>query len=812
MPAMPSAQAPRPQAPATEAAAAARAARVAASVSAPASPHEPDVFERMGRVIRDWFTTGTVPVKIGVLVLFAGVAAALRYAAMEGYFTFPIEFRLATIAAGGIAALAWGFRERTRRPAFGLSLQGGAIGVLLLTVFATYKLYHLLPPGMAFALVVLLVAGSAVLALLQDAVALAVLGFLGGYLAPVLISTGSHDHVALFSYYAVLNAAVFAVSWKRAWRLLNLIGFAFTFGVGTAWGVQYYKPEMFATVEPFLVLFFLFYVVIGLLYVLRQTTHRKPWVDGTLVFGTPLLAFPLQAGLLKDDRMGLALSALAVAFVYVGLLAFLRNRRSERLLTEAYGALAIGFATLAVPLAFSAGTTASVWALEGAGIAWLGIRQNRTFPWVVGLLLQGMAAVAYLIGFADNPTPAPDALLLLNPHWLGAAILAFAAYALSLIHERLRPVAALPQLLFAWATAWWAFGGIDQMVQADGTLLGAFRFGLLYLAVTVAAAALLRKALDWQRLELMPAIAAIAGFFLVFVATSEFGAPLQVPTLGAWAAYLAAMAYALWTTRGETSHPSALAQLVGLWTIATAATIQLGHVAEVNKLAQGWEFLCLVAPVALMTLGLWKAPQLVAWPRADATPTYRPGWFVPAACVLALAWLIGLFAEGSAAPLPTLPLLNPLELGMAGIAFLLYGYGRERADALRPALQLWPFAAFAFVTQAVLRAVHHLHGEPWGPGVLDSAFSQAALTLVWSLIGVGLWVLGSRRANRHVWWGGAILMGVVLAKLVLVDRHYMGNLAGIVSFLVVGALMVGVGWIAPSPPRNAMAAPEPEAA
>jgi uncharacterized membrane protein len=79
---------------------------------------------------------------------------------------------------------------------------------------------------------------------------LAVLGFLGGYLAPVLISTGSGNHVALFSYYALLNAAVFAISWKRSWRLLNLIGFFFTFGVGAMWGDAYYRPELFATVEP----------------------------------------------------------------------------------------------------------------------------------------------------------------------------------------------------------------------------------------------------------------------------------------------------------------------------------------------------------------------------------------------------------------------------------------------------------------------------------------------------------------------------------------------------------------------------------
>ena len=359
---------------------AAEPARAPAAPAAPRAPAEPSWDAKLVASIKRWFTEGNVPVKIGVLVLLFGVGAALKLAAEKGYFTLSIEVRLIVIAVAAFAGLALGWRERIRKPAFGLSLQGGAIGVLLLTVFAAYRLYSLLPSGLAFALVVVLGAGSAALSVLQKNMSLAVLGFLGGYLAPVILSTGSDNHVALFTYYAVLNAAVFAISWRQSWRLLNLMGFAFTFGVGTAWGKQYYRPELFATVEPFLVLFFVFYILIGFMYVLRQTEHRRPWVDGTLVFGTPLVAFPLQAAMLKHDRIGMAFSALVVALVYAGLVAWLRNRRGERLLTEAYAALALGFATLAVPLAFSASTTASVWALEGAGVAWLGLRQDRKFP------------------------------------------------------------------------------------------------------------------------------------------------------------------------------------------------------------------------------------------------------------------------------------------------------------------------------------------------------------------------------------------------------------------------------------------------
>ena len=770
----------------------------------PPRPREgPDPIEKALGVVKRWFTEGNVPVKVGVVVLFVGVAAALKYASEQGYFTFPIELRYAAFAALGLVALAFGWRERKRAPAFGLSLQGGAIGILLLTVFAAYRLHPLLPAGLAFALVVLLVAGAATLALLQNNMALAVLGFLGGYLAPVLISTGSGNHVALFSYYAVLNAAVFAVSWQRSWRLLNLIGFAFTFGVGTAWGLKYYRPEMFATVEPFLILFFVFYVVIGLLYVIRQTEHRRPWVDGSLVFGTPLLAFPLQAGLLKDDRLALAFSALAVAAVYLGLLLFLRTRQREKLLTEAYAALAIGFATLAIPLAFSAGTTAGVWALEGVAIAWLGLRQNSNFRWLAGLALQLLAAGAYVIGFdANRPLyDSPEATrLLLNPQWLGAAILALSGFALSLIHERHRDVAKLPALLFVWAVAWWGFGGLEEANRAERTI-GAWQFAIFYLATSAAAASLLRDKLAWPRLSWLVGLIGLLGLPMAGLAADEFGAPLQPEALPGWAAYFAAMGLALWQARESAQKSMVVAHLAMLWSIGLLLTLQVDHFADTNGLAQGWRFLATVAPLAVLSFLLWKLPA-AAWPREARFPRYAAGWFVPVFALVAFTWVVGLFLEGGALPLQYIPLFNPLELALVGTGALMYAYARERWTGLRPLLRGWPLVGFAFVTVATLRAVHHLHGEPWSESVLDSGFSQTALTVVWTLIGVGAWILGSRRGNRPLWMAGAVLMAIVVLKLLLVDRQYFGDITGIVSAMFVGLLMVGVGYIAPTPPRQ----------
>ncbi len=240
----------------------------------PPRPAKPDPFALATRAVKRWFTVGNVPVKIGMLVLLAGVAALLKYASDQGWLRMPIEFRLAGIAVAALAALVFGWRQRADKRAFALALQGGAIGVLLLTVFAAFKLYALLPGAAAFGLSVVLIAGLGVLAVAQDSRTLAVLGILAGFLAPLWLSTGSGNHVALFSYYAILNAAILAIAWWRPWRVLNLLGFVFTFGIGTAWGVLQYRAEKFASTEPFLLLFFAFYLLIPILYARKRPASQ----------------------------------------------------------------------------------------------------------------------------------------------------------------------------------------------------------------------------------------------------------------------------------------------------------------------------------------------------------------------------------------------------------------------------------------------------------------------------------------------------------------------------------------------------------
>ncbi|HGM7287598.1 TPA: DUF2339 domain-containing protein [Stenotrophomonas maltophilia] len=767
----------------------------------PSEPTLPNFIERGIGAVKRWFTEGNVPVKIGMLVLLAGVAALLKYVSDQGWLVLPIELRLAGVTVGALGLLAFSWHQRERRRLFALALQGGAIGVLLLTIFAAFKRFELLNPGFAFASSIALVAGLCVLAVVQNSRTLAVLGILAGFMAPLWLSTGSGNHVGLFSYYAVLNAGIFAIAWFRPWRALNLLGFAFTFGIGTFWGVLQYAPDKFSSTEPFLLLFFAFYLLIPLLYARRQPAGRRDLVDGSLVFGTPLVAFSLQAGMLHEQPMTLALCALGLAAIYAVLARALIARASYTVLAQSHAVLAVGFATLAVPLALSARATGAVFALEGAGLAWLGLRQKRWLPQVSGALLQMGAAFAFVAG-GDHWHE--DLRFLLNPTAIGALLLAVAGFASAWSYQR-RQRHEIALVYYLWGLLWWLGGLVHEITRF-------FPYRIEVDALLVLAAVTAWLAAEVQRRQPARALGVTAlamlalGFPLALIQSDAHHQPFAGYGALAWAVFAVLGVRTLLCLRQGGNTVARIAQF--LWWLLWPSLLSLLALWGGGEagLAQGWTTLLVTLPWLLMAaLSLWRWNAL-RWPLGAAFDRVRQ----PLQCVLfgllSIGWLSGQLLPGDAAPLLWLPVLNPAEIGQWLSLLLLarWLYSDQAPQALLGIrMPLLSLATFVALTSVVLHGVHQWGGLSWNASMMRFSLAQTSLTVLWSVLGVIAWVWGSRRGQRVLWMVGAVLMGVVLAKLVIVDRQHLGNLLGIASFIAYGLLCTVVGYLAPAPPSAA---------
>ena len=268
-----------------------RAATNRTAFVATSQPHE-EAWSAGWRWLVEFFTTGNVVAKVGIIILFFGAAFLVRYAADRGL--LPIGSRLMGLVVAALVLLVIGWRLRRTRPAYATALQGGAVGLLYLAIFAAFRLYALLPALLTFALLLAVVAFSVVLAVFQDAKSLAVLGTSGGFLAPILASTGSGDHVGLFLSYRS--------STQASWRSRGSAPGASSTGSASSSRSDRLRmgsaviPACAVSIDGALPGSLLCVLLVGCRSLrVAAAAALRGYVDGSLVFGLPALAFSMQS-------------------------------------------------------------------------------------------------------------------------------------------------------------------------------------------------------------------------------------------------------------------------------------------------------------------------------------------------------------------------------------------------------------------------------------------------------------------------------------------------------------------------------------
>jgi uncharacterized membrane protein len=759
--------------------------------------------------LQAWFTDGNAVVRVGMVILFFGVAFLLNYAWEHARLSPGL--RVAGALLGGLALALAGWWLRERRRGYAVALQGGGVGILYLAVFAALRLYGLLSPGTAFGLLALLSAVFVLLALRQNTQALAVLATGGGFLAPVLASTGTGSHVVLFGYYTLINLGILAIAARRPWRALNLCGFLFTFGVGALWGVEHREPHLWSTTQPFLAGFFLIYLLIPAWFARQADRTADRYLDGVLVFGLPVAALGLQYHLVRQFEYGMSISLVVAGACYLAAARHVRRRHGDALalLASSLAALAFITFTLAIPLAFDARWSAAAWVLEGAAAVWLGFRQGRFLPRLAGYLLQFGATALF---FEDVPVR-PEGFPLLNRDALGFLLLSagllFTARemdrraGLATTAERhLRPAPLALALLF------WLLGGVREI---GGFAPEPARAGitLLFLASTAIALDFLRERLSWERLRLPAAGVSVPALPVALLTAIDGVAPLAHLGLVGWPAAFMAHFAILKRQDGHGLPPATGLHALGFWLLAHVLGSQAWHLlAQATDPGSAWPTAGVLAVWALLVALATGGGARLPWPLAVHRTAYGTlGAGALALGLLAATLLANLRSDGSAAPLPTLPLLNPLDLAsLVAVAALEFWLRTDNPVAARwPPWVRWgvPGATGFLVLNAVLlRALHHLAGTPLDlEGVIGSTLAQAALSLYWTVIALALMVGAGRWRLRGPWLVGAGLLGATVAKLLLIDLAQAGTVERIVSFVGVGALMLVVGWFAPVPPK-----------
>ncbi len=358
------------------------------------------------RIGSQWFN------RIGILAVLIGMAWFLKLA-IDNHWIGPLGRVLIGLLAGA-GLIAWSERfQRHGYSAFSYSLKAVGSGILYLSLWAAFSLFHLLPAGVAFAAMVAVTAFNGFLSWREDSELLALYSIVGGLSTPVLVSTGGNHEVSLFSYLLILDLAVLILTMLRPWSRLLFGAFNGTAFFVVGWYLFEYHRQFGPTAFFLACFLFLFGLAPRLIRLDREEGRSSRWNWLTLVW-VPLanaaLTFFTFYDMLHKAGAEWAQPWLAVSFAgfYLLLLRLPARtplRESPAVSSILHLTMAITFLSIAIPLKAHGRWLTIGWLIEGAALLWVASRAQvqRASP----LVLRVLALLCLLLGLG--------ALVLIDP-------------------------------------------------------------------------------------------------------------------------------------------------------------------------------------------------------------------------------------------------------------------------------------------------------------------------------------------------------------------------------------------------------------
>ena len=240
---------------------------------------------------------------LGAIVLALAAVMFLRYAFEHGL--IPPIVRVAIGLLVGLASIA--FSETLRKRDYSTTanaLAGGGVVILYISVWSARALYELIGNGFAYGLMILVTVTCGLLAWRHRARDTAVLGLVGGFATPILLSTGSDNPIGLFSYVLLLDLGLFTLARRRGWPALMMLALAGTVFYEGAWILDRMGPDRLFLGLGIVGLFGLFFALAGRSPIARQDAPEQTTAERLTQLAGILLPFAFALYFAGNAELG----------------------------------------------------------------------------------------------------------------------------------------------------------------------------------------------------------------------------------------------------------------------------------------------------------------------------------------------------------------------------------------------------------------------------------------------------------------------------------------------------------------------------
>ncbi|MGO4772348.1 DUF2339 domain-containing protein [Flavobacterium sp. W22_SRS_FK3] len=365
--------------------------------------------------------------KIGVLILVLGISYFVKYAIDKDWINEPARVGIGVLCG----ALFMGIAHKLRKnyTAFSSVIVAGAIAIFYFTIGIAFHDYHLFNQTIAFSIMIVITAFSALISLSYNRIELAVLSLIGGFAVPFMVSTGEGNYVVLFTYIIILNIGILAIAYHKKWNLVNIITYVFTvllYGGWLANDLTNDKPHYIGA----LLFGFAFYFIFILMNIINNIKTKGEFSNTQLTILTSNTFLFYAAGIailtnFHPELRGLFTTAIALLNLTYAWLLYKKIGLDKKAVYLLIG-LTLTFITLAIPIQFEGNYITLFWAAEAVLLLWLSQKSKISSYLFGSVVVHALMVISLIMDwnlFYNNNLPLE---IIMNPIFI-TGIFAFSS-------------------------------------------------------------------------------------------------------------------------------------------------------------------------------------------------------------------------------------------------------------------------------------------------------------------------------------------------------------------------------------------------
>lgn len=430
------------------------------------SPQRPPIIKKEKTPVEEFIGTNLLN-KIGIAVLVTGIGFGTKYS-IDHNLLNPLT-RIIMGYLWGIALIVTALRLKKAQENFSAVLLSGGMAILYFITYAAYDFYDLIPQTMAFMLMVIFTGFTVFAAIQYNKEVIGIIGLVGGYAVPFLLSDGSGRVVILFSYITIINSGILTLAFKKYWKRLYYLAFTLTWLSFAAWYFTSYDATKHIWISLIYgTIFFLTFYTAFLSYKLvrkeplEKTDLAFMLLNSFVFYNFGYLATEASAG--GNEFLGLFTLFTAAIHFIASVIVYKKQSRFKDIFYLLAGMVLV-FLTLAVPVQLEGKWVTIIWALEAALLFWIGrtkqfpVYEKLSYPLILlaaGSLLHDWSMAYHDVYYYMYNTAIPRIPIFLNVSFLTTLLVAIALIFILWLSRKTRALSpwvnnVAAENIFSWA-------------------------------------------------------------------------------------------------------------------------------------------------------------------------------------------------------------------------------------------------------------------------------------------------------------------------------------------------------------------------